>query len=161
MCRAKFFVLYFVCLPYCYALPTDSKAPIHISSDSWAYNYKTGANEYIGHVIVNQGSIHLTADRLTTKSDSNRKIQEAIAYGIKQPAHYWTLAKIGDAEMHAYANIIKFYPIQTNVTLEQHVTLKKGKNSFQGQLIHYNNNDQTITVPELSESRAVLVYNPD
>ncbi len=144
-----------------FALPNDSKEPVRISSDTWSYNYKTGMNEYTGHVNVIQGSTHLTADRLTTKSNTERKIQEAIAYGSTEPAHYWTLIDSNGTPVHAYANIIKFYPIESNVTLLQKVTLTQGENSFQGELIHYNSNDQTITVPELTDSRAVLLYNPD
>jgi lipopolysaccharide export system protein LptA len=162
MCRGKnkIFLLLLFC-QLAFALTDDNKQPIHITSDAWAYNYKTGANEYTGHVIVNQGSTHLTADKLTTKSNAKRKIEEAIAYGIKQPAHYWTLTKTGKPEVHAYANIIKYYPIESNVTLEKNVNLKHGENSFQGQLIHYNSSEQTVTVPELTDSRAVILYNPD
>jgi lipopolysaccharide transport protein LptA len=146
---------------YNFALSTDSKEVIHIVSDNWAYNYKTGVNEYQGHVIIHQGTTHLTADRLTTKSNAQHKIKEAIAYGIKQPAHYRTLAKTNDPEMHAYASVIKYYPLESNVTFEQNVTLQNGENSFQGQLIHYNSYDQTITVPKRENSQAVIVYNPD
>jgi lipopolysaccharide export system protein LptA len=154
-----FIALFLSCC--CFALPSDSKEVIHIVSDEWTYNYKTGVNEYTGHVVIDQGTTHLTADRLTTKSNAHHKIQEAIAYGLNQPAHYRTLAKMGDTEMHAYANIIKYYPIESNVTFEQNVTLKQGENSFQGQLIHYNSYDQTIAVPERVNSQAVIVYNPD
>src|SRR5579862_5819405 len=121
MCRVKAVLIlvlfsYVILLADCFALPNDSHAPIRISSDTWAYNYKTGMNEYTGHVIVTQGTTHLSADRLTTKSNAKRKIQETIAYGITQPAHYWTTAKAGDSEIHAYARIIKYYPIESNVT---------------------------------------------
>jgi hypothetical protein len=33
--------------------------------------------------------------------------------------------------------------------------------SFRGELIHYNSNDQTITLPESANGQAMLVYNPD
>ena len=145
----------------CFALPNDNKEMLHIISDTSNYNYKTSTNEFTGHVVIDQGTTHVTADRVITKSDAQHKIKEAIAYGIHQPAHYWTLPKPGDPEMHAYATVIKFYPIESNVALEQNVTLKQGENSFQGQLIHYNSYDQTIIVPHLKKSQAVLVYNPD
>lgn len=145
----------------CFGLPSDSKAPLHIVSDHSTFNYKNGTNEFIGNVIIDQGSTHLSADRVITKNNAQHKIEEAIAYGIKQPGHYWTLPKVGDPTLHAYANVIKFYPLSTNVSLEQHVTVKQGDNNFQGELIHYNSNDQTITVPHLEKSQAVLVYNPD
>jgi lipopolysaccharide export system protein LptA len=145
----------------CFALPNDNKSALRIISDSSNYNYKTGTNEFVGHVLIDQGSTHVTADRVITKSNAQHKIKEAIAYGIQQQAHYWTLPKVGDPELHAHAKIIKFYPIDSNVALEQNVTVKQGENSFQGELIHYNSSDQTIIVPHLEKSQAVLVFNPD
>ena len=144
-----------------FALSGDNTEKIYIVADSTLYNYKTGTNTFEGNVKVDQGTTHITADRLITKNNSQHKIQEAIAYGIQQPAHYWTLPKLNDPEMHAHAMIIKFYPIASNVTLEQKVTITQGENSFQGELILYNMQDQTITVPASKEGRAVLVYNPD
>jgi len=160
MYRASLLFAFFCLSRICLALPSDNKETIHINSDAWTYNYKTGVNEYTGHVTVNQGTTHLTADKLTTKMNTQRKIQEAIAYGLKEPAHYWTRTQMNNTEMHAFAHVIKYYPVEANVTLEKNVLVKQGENSFQGDLIHYNSYDQTIIVPELGKSRAVLVYNP-
>ena len=144
-----------------FALPEDHLQKIHIIADVWNYNYKTGVTIYEGNVQVDQGTTHITADRLITKCNNKHVIKEAIAYGLHKTAHYWTLPKPNDAIMHAYANVIKYYPLETNITLEQNVTVLQDKNSFQGQTILYNMNDQTITVPATENGRAVLVYNPD
>lgn len=144
-----------------YALQEDSKEKIYIVADSTIYNYKTGVNIFIGNVKVDQGTTHIRADKLITKNNTQHKIHEAIAYGLKDLAHYWTLPKLGDPETHARAKVIKFYPIESNVTLEQNVVVVQGKNSFQGELILYNRGDQTITVPASKNGRAVLIYNPD
>lgn len=155
------FVLLMYYPMHVFALQEDNKQKVLIVSDSSIYNYKTGVKIFEGHVKVDQGTTHITADKLITKNNHQNKMQEAIAYGIEGLAHYWTLPKIGDPEIHAHAKIIKFYPIDSNVTLEQQVTVNQGENSFQGQLIHYNRNDDTITVPASQNGRAVLVYNPD
>lgn len=144
-----------------FALPEDTKEKVQIAGDKWTYNYKTGTSQFDGNVKVDQGTTHVTADRLITKSNNKHEIQEAIAYGLNDLAHYWTIPKIGDLEIHAKAKIIKFYPSTSNVTLEQDVLVTQGENSFQGQLIHYNMNDQTIAVPASKNGRAVLIYNPD
>lgn len=146
---------------HAFALPEDNKEKVYIVADSTIYNYKTGVNIFEGNVKVDQGTTHITADKLITKNNHQHKIQEAIAYGINTVAHYWTLQKIDEPEIHAYAKIIKFYPIESNVTLEQNVVVSQGKNNFQGELILYNRGDQTITVPASKNARAVLVYNPD
>lgn len=143
------------------ALPNDGKQLVHINSESCVYNYKTGTSVFKGNVRVDQGETHITADKLITKNNSEHKIQETIAYGIHQLAHYWTLPKMGDPEIHANASVIRFFPVASKVTLEKNVSVKQGSNSFQGQLIHYNLNDQVITVPPSKAGRAVLIYNPE
>ncbi len=68
-----------------FGLPQDKKEILHITADITTYDYKKGLNYYEGHVQVDQGTTHLTADRMTTKSSSKHRIQEAIAYGITHP----------------------------------------------------------------------------
>lgn len=144
-----------------FALPEDDKEKVYIVSDRSNYNYKTGINVFEGNVKVDQGTTHLTADKLITKSNDQHKIKEAIAYGIEKPAHYWTLPKVDDPELHTYALIIKYYPMDSNVIFEKNAVATQGENSFQGQLILYNMKDEIITVPASNNGRAVLVYNPD
>lgn len=143
------------------ALPEDSQEKLMIVSDSSNYNYKTGVNTFEGHVKVDQGTTHIIADRLITKSGSDHKIKEAIAYGLQQTAHYWTTPKLNDPEIHANGRVITYYPLASNVIIKQNALVTQGENSFQGKIIHYNMKDQTIIVPASENGRAVLVYNPD
>jgi lipopolysaccharide export system protein LptA len=152
-----FFCIYSVAT---YALDSDLQEKLNIVSDSGIYNFKTGVDVYEGHVQVDQGTTHIRADKLITKKNSEHRIQEATAYGIETLAHFWTLPKPNEPEIHAYSKIIKFYPLDSNVSLEHDVHVTQGENSFQGELIHYNNKEQTITLPTTTNGRAVLVYNP-
>lgn len=142
------------------ALDTDSNAKVNIVADSGTYNFKTGVDVYEGHVKVDQGTTHIIADKLITKKNSQHKIQEATAFGNSNSAEYRTIPKVGEPELRARAKIIKFYPIESNVTLEHDVHVTQGENSFQGELIHYNSADQTINVPASVNGRAMLVYDP-
>ena len=157
-------IIIFVCLLLpitSNALPDDYHKKLNIVADQWHYNYRTGVTVYEGHVHALQGTTHVVADRLITKTNKQHVINEATAYGETERAHYWTTPNLGEKEMHAFANIIKMYPIESNVVLEQEVTVKQGENSFQGQLILYHMSDQTITVPASKDGRAILVYDPD
>ncbi|TAK77518.1 MAG: lipopolysaccharide transport periplasmic protein LptA [Gammaproteobacteria bacterium] len=157
------FLLFFL-LSYAvpvFALPEDNKAKVYIAADHTVYNYKTGIKVFEGNVTVDQGSTHLTADRLITKDNEQHQIKEAIAYGLQRPAHYWTLPNVGDPEVHSHALVMKYYPIEGKVVFEKKVIVTQGENSFQGELILYNMNDQIVTVPAAKNGRAVLVYNPD
>lgn len=154
-----FFALLFS--PLALALHADKKEIAYITADGGVYNFKTGINQFDGNVRIDQGSTHLTADRLITKSNNKHKIQEAIAYGFSDLAHYWTLLKPEDPEMHAQARIIRYFPLASNITLERDALVTQGENSFQGELIYYNSVNQTIAVPALEKNHAILVYNPD
>lgn len=162
MNRMRKLVLFILCLPIiAFALPDDVKKTLHIVADGTTFNYKTGANEYVGHVRIDQGSTHLIADRVTTTNNSNHKMEEAIAYGLNnQLAEYYTQPKPGDAAMHAKAKIIKFYPIQSLVVLEGNVIVTQGKNSFEGPLIMYNMKTQVVTAPASKAGRATVVIDP-
>lgn len=150
-----------LCSNIIYALPEDREKPVHITADSSIFDYKTGTNTYEGNVKVDQGSTHLTADRVVTKTNSHHKMQEAVAYGLKQLADYSTLPKPGDALFHAKARVIKFLPIDSTVILETDVTVTQGENSFQGPMIIYNMKNQTVSAPASESGRATIVIEPN
>lgn len=143
-----------------YALPDDQFKTLNIISDKWVYDYKKGTHLYEGNVIVNQGSTHLTADRLIAKINQQHKIDEAIAYGFQTQAHYWTIPNPGEPMVHARAKIIRFYPVKSMVSLQGEVSVIQGENRFQGERIFYNMKDKIITVPPSKNSRSVLTYHP-
>jgi lipopolysaccharide transport protein LptA len=143
-----------------WALPDDGTKNMHIVADTTLFNYKSGFNTYEGKVKVLQGETNLAADRVTTQSNSKHKIEEAIAYGEKSPAHYWTLPKPGDPLFHAWAKIIKFYPQKSTVYLEGNVVITQGNNSFKGPELIYNIKDQTVFSPANKKGRATIVIEP-
>lgn len=142
------------------ALPEDSQQPLHIVADSSQFNYKTGESLYEGNVKVDQGTTHLAAERLTTHNNNQHKIEEAIAYGFKQPAIYTTTPKMGDPVLQAKATTIKFYPLKSTVILEGNVTVAQGENSFNGPIIIYNIKDQFVTAPASLGGRATIMIKP-
>lgn len=147
-----------LCTPFiAFALPDDSKQPMHIVSDSSLFNYKTGQDIYDGNVKVDQGTSHLTADRLITQKNNQHKMISAIAYGIKTVAIYTTIPKQGDLVMHAEAKKISFFPPTSTVILENDVTVTQGENNFHGQHIVYNMKDQIVSAPPSKNGRATIV----
>ncbi|MEO8401281.1 MAG: lipopolysaccharide transport periplasmic protein LptA [Gammaproteobacteria bacterium] len=144
-----------------YALSEDQQETMHIVSASSKFNYKTGVNIYEGDVKIDQGSTHLTADRVETNNNDKHKIKETIAYGTTQLAEYMTLLKPGDPIFHAKAKIIKFYPQKSLVVLEGDVMVTQGENSFQGPVIFYNMKDQVVTAPASKTGRATIIIEPN
>lgn len=156
-----FYLLLLLCISdSLYALPEDQLQTMHIVSASSTFNYKTGVNVYEGDVKIDQGSTHLTADRVETNNNDKHKIKEAIAFGATQLAEYMTLLKPGDPIFHAKAKIIKFYPQKSLVILEGDATVTQGENSFQGPIIFYNMKDQVVTAPASKTGRVTIIIEP-
>ncbi len=143
-----------------FALPEDSKQLMHISSDSTQFDFKKGINIYEGNVVVNQGSTHLTADKVTTKNNDLHKIQEVIAFGGINPAIYTTIPNPGDELFTAKAHEIRFYPIKSLIFLEGDTSVTQGENSFQGPIMIYNTKDQIVTAPPSKNGRATMMIKP-
>jgi lipopolysaccharide export system protein LptA len=143
-----------------FALPEDQQQPLHITANSTQFNYKTGKNIYEGNVIIDQGTTHLTADRVITQNNERHKIAEAIAFGIKQQAFYTTVPKQGDSLFSAKANVIKFYPPKFTIILDGNASVIQGENSFHGPLILYNTKDQIVTAPPSGKGSATLIIKP-
>lgn len=163
MSKIKFllyFILFLEALPL-WAMPEDPKALMHIIADSSQYNYRMGETWFEGRVKIHQGNAYLEADRVITKRNAHNKIREALAFGLQQNAHYWTSPQKGEKPLHAYAKLMKLYPLESRIVLEGDVRVIQGKNRFQGQIIVYNIKLQTLTVPPTKNSRATFVIEPD
>ena len=160
--KAAFSFSLLVFLPvFTFALQQEPKALMHIVANSSQYNYRMGETWFEGKVKVDQGETHLNADRLITKRNAANKIQEALAFGLEQPAHYWRQPKAGEKTLHAYAKVMRLYPLESRLVLEGEVRVIQGENHFQGQIIVYNIKQQTITVPPTKNSRATFVIDAD
>lgn len=142
------------------ALSDDHEQKMHIVADSSTFNYKTGVDTYEGNVRIDQGTTHLTADKLVTSKNAQHKIEKAIAYGTKKLAEYTTVPKQGDKIFHAKANVITFYPLRSFVSLEGNVVVTQGQNSFQGPIISYNMKDQIVTAPASKIGHATIIIEP-
>jgi len=154
-----FFIFLFIPLGLL-ALQGDDHEIMHIVSDGSTFNYKTGTNIYEGHVKIDQGTTHLTADRVVTINNDKHKMEQAIAYGLTDLAEYTTRPKPGDPLLHAKAKIIKFYPARSMVYLEGDVIVTQGKNSFQGPTLVYNMKEQIVTAPPSKTGRATIIIEP-
>lgn len=160
----KYLSLLFISLLLCQsasALKSDTKKKVFIMSDFALLNYKTGIHTFTGHVLVDQGATHVSADKIQTISSKQHQIKQVTAYGLETLAHYWTIPKAGDSEIHARAKIIKFFPTSSNAILEKNAIVTQGNNSFRGDRILYDMHEETITVPASQHGKAVLIYDPN
>lgn len=142
----------------------ESKTPgakLNIIAGSSMFNYQMGENIYEGGVTIDYDTMHLIADRVTTKNNEKNKMEKVIAYGTAtRRAEYSTLPKPGDPVFHAKAKTITFYPEKSTAVLEGDVMVTQGKNIFHGPILIYNTKEKTVVAPPSKSGRATFVIDP-
>ncbi len=141
-----------------FALDSDQQQPVYMVADSGTYNHSTGVGHYRGHVKVDQGTTHLTADTVITQSNSQNQLQQVTAYG--KPAVYRTITDPQKPELVASANTIKFYPQQHWVVLIDHAVVTQGTDSYRGPLIQYNTQQKLVISPPTKGGRTTIIIQP-
>ena len=144
------FVLELVLLPVS-ALPGDSEKPIEIEADFAELNDDKGETIYIGNVIVTQGSLIMTGDKLRIILNQDRDIDEAVMLG--KPATFRQKPQLDEEEVEGESKIIEYKANKGFLYLINNAKVTQGKRLAQGYRINYDINKKIIT---LRSSRADL-----
>ena len=107
------------------ALPDDRKQPIHITSNSFKHDGKTGETMYTGDVYLTQGSIKLTAENIIMRSTPEGELISIIAKG--NPADFEQKPKADKPKIVGNAKTITYTTASNSVTLVGNAQIKQGK----------------------------------
>lgn len=117
------------------ALSDDNKQPINVSADSAQKNDKKGLATYEGDVIITQGSIRITGDKITIH-DSNGRVNKITAIGT--PATFKQRPDNSDQDIAGQANSL-VYDIKTELlTLTGNALLEQEGNTTESNKIVYD-----------------------
>jgi len=114
------------------ALPEDRQQPIQISADHAELDDRQGVATYSGDVKLTQGTLQISADQLTIRTDGNG-IQSLTAIG--KPAHYQQQNQVEQPLTHGYGLRIEYDVDHNLVTLITEARLERASDSFQGEQI--------------------------
>lgn len=116
------------------SLPGDREQAIHISADKALRDDKKGQTVYSGNVVLDQGSLHISADRITVYriEEEGDKI---VAKG--QPALVQQQAEANEELMRAHADIIEYYKGEDRLRLHSNAQIEQGGSTVKGQTIDY------------------------
>jgi lipopolysaccharide export system protein LptA len=117
------------------ALPEDADQPIHIEADRVEMDQNAGVVVYQGGVQANQGTMYVTADRMTVEY-RDKKVVRIVATG--EPAHYRQQLESDQGEVKARARTIVYHTQEERVQLERDAYLEQGGNEIAGELINYD-----------------------
>ena len=148
-----------LCSAAAVALPEDSEQPIHITTDEALRDEKTGRTVYQGNVELVQGTIKITADRITFYR-IDEEGEKIVAEG--SPARMQQQPEPESALMHARGDVIEYYRGEERVHLRQNAQVEQDGSTVRGDRIDYFINQQLVkaAADESDASRRVEVVIP-
>ena len=148
--------------PLCFALPTDKNEILNFRANSADINLETHLGTYKDKVELDQGSTHLRASRAMTEVDEKNKLIKVIAEGSKtDQAHFWTLTDEKKPPVHAYANIIRYFPEKHLIQLIGRARVEQGNDSFSAPTIDYDTLHQHVLSQSHSQAQTVIIIHPE
>jgi lipopolysaccharide export system protein LptA len=125
------------------ALSTDTQQPVEIEADFAEMDDQEGRTTYVGNVIVTQGSIRMTGDRMRANFDENRELVEVFLDG--QPAYFKQTPDGGKEDIEGEGAQIQYFAKKNQLVLIKDARLEQGARLFEGFRINYDTRNSVIT----------------
>jgi len=145
--------------PAAHAIKNDIDEPIRINARAVEANEKTGVAVYRGNVLIEQGPLSISADRVEIRSRKNRT---ELIRATGGPAKLHRQPKEGEDEIRAEADRIDYRVAEGRLDMTGSVSLRRGEDSFTGNMLHYDLNTSSLTATgeDGSEGRVHAVIQP-
>lgn len=124
------------------ALSTDKDQPIEIEADNAELDDKKGVTIYEGNVVVTQGSIRMTGDRMTVHYTKNNNLDTVVLTG--KPATYKQLPDKSDVYDESEALQMEYYKSKNLIVLIHNARVKQKDVRFSGDHIEYDTENSRI-----------------
>ena len=118
-----------------FALPDDRDQPIEIEADAAKQDQNKGITTYTGNVKMDQGSIHITADKVVIYS-SEKKVNRIIATG--SPAHFQQRPALNKEVIIARGNNLKYEVVKDKLTITENAQVEQDGSIVTGDIINYD-----------------------
>ena len=118
------------------ALATDREQPVEIQADFAEMDDQAGTTTYIGNVVVVQGSIRMTGDRVVAEFDENRALRDVYVKG--RPAYFKQTPDGGKEDIEGQALEVEYHASKNQLVLIKEARLNQGERSFEGYRINYD-----------------------
>ena len=119
-----------------WALTTDKDQPIEIEADSAELDDKEGVTIYEGNVVVTQGSIRMTGNKMTVHYTGDNELDTVVLNG--HPATYRQLPDKSEVYDEAEALQMEFYQAKNLIVLINKARVKQKDVQFTGDRIEYD-----------------------
>ena len=142
------------------ALSTDRDQPVHIEADRGELDDVKGVTIYEGRVVVTQGSIKITGDRVVLHYDDQRDISRAEAVG--KPATYQQLSDGESEPLKARALRMDYQVKDGVIDLYDDASVLQSGNSLFGNRITYDTLNERVKASRSGsgEDRVRVILTP-
>ena len=141
-----------------WALSTDSEQPIYINSDSQALDMISNKVTFVGDVVLKQGSINITADKvIVIRNSEDESIEQIEAFG--KTAVFTQLTDDGKT-LHGEANILLYQVRKDLLTMTENAVLSQDDSVIKGPLIKYLITPQKLIADSKKGERVSTVLQP-
>ncbi len=131
-----------VCAPIsALALESDVDKPIEVEADSVEIDEGENTSIYKGNVVLIQGSIRLTADRITVIQNENKSDQ---IKAVGRPARIIQTPKDGGKPVKGHSSRMEYYVDSDMLYLIGNAELTQDKDTFKSDRIAYDRKKSLI-----------------
>ncbi|MBT4519796.1 MAG: lipopolysaccharide transport periplasmic protein LptA [Halieaceae bacterium] len=123
------------------SLPDDREQEIHITANKLMRNDKLGFTVYTGAVLMDQGSLHISADQITIYG-AGKTVDRIIARG--QPATLQEQPEANKGPVRARADMIHYYQREDRVHFKGNASIEQDGSTVSGETIDYFISQQLV-----------------
>lgn len=140
------------------ALDSDREKPIHVNADQVSIQEKKGISVYTGDVILTQGTLTITGDKMTVYH-KNQELKKIIAVG--KPATYEELPEGETEKIHARSRRMEYVATSEIFIFTQEAHLWQGTDrSISGERIEYDRINNGMQASNEGKGRVNAVFTP-
>lgn len=133
-------------------LSTDKDQPIEIEANAAELDDQKGVTVYTGNVVVTQGSIRMTGDKMTVYYTKDNDLDTVIMLG--QPATYRQLPDKSEINDEAEALRMEFYNLKNLIVLIDNALVTQEGLRFSGSRIEYDTENSKIRARGTADATA-------
>jgi lipopolysaccharide export system protein LptA len=145
-----------------YALEKDKKQPIYFTAGVIEWEQLSHKGTFSHMVSFEQGSTKLYANHGNTQGDEHNQFNEVILFGDgKNQAHFLTLPKDNEKEVHAYADKMVYLPQKNLIQLYGNVYVTQGRYHFRAPYLQYNLEKKKLITQSSTTEKTTVIVDPE
>ncbi len=140
-----------------WALPSDKSQALELQADTAEINQTSGLATYIGSVIITQGTLRITANKVIIERE-NDVVTKITATGT--PAHYQQQPDVGKKLVHGSGDTIYYYASKDSIELVKNAELIQEGNTFSSDNIKYDIKQRLVNAEGNDKKSRVTMIIP-